>query len=588
MDNNSNNSNISNGPGGPALTVGNIGNNIMSMLTGNSPTGNNPSTISSNTANDNIGSLNNTLSGYTQDGPPLYTPVGGIGTQVGNYIFQGGGVWSPLNPPTNNNERTVNPGSSNDSNRNTSGNANAAINPNAQNTLNNASPAQTYQPTPEGNQYLSRLDNYMNQMNGLYSRVDTNYNNELSQINAQMGMLKAKQTAENEAYAAGIKQSGLASGMAMLTPEITKSNVHQAVQQGIQKLQDLTTQQNGLILAANKANIAQKVDILGKLQDIDTQKYNTARQMKEDFYTNLKNQQEQEKIAANKAILSNYTYLRNLTPEQRKTQLGVLAHQAGLSTSDMMSYFSAYDKEEQKQVTDMRTQLLSKLGISADYETLNASTADFQKFLNSQPLYKSYVLSQQLDNTLKQAQINTENAKTAPGIGGKLTDKQKTVFNSMVAKFNTAPVKQAYDNTSKLKAVVAALEEDPTNSRLQQTFIYQFINGLDNTAVREGEIKLLKSTQGLLDKAQNLAPKIFHGTVLSKNAIKDYMAAAKLITEATESAAKQKANEYTAQARVNGFNDTWMEYLQSPEIGLYQNGSGTGYQIGTDTIVITN
>lgn len=288
--------------------------------------------------------------------------------------------------------------------------------------------------TPEQNRILANFDNYRTQLMGLSSMVDQNYNSELAQINAQMTNLKNDQARENDLYSAGLRQAGLASGMSMYTPEIMKGEIKNSIDQGIAKLGQLTTQQNGLITAARKANIETKINILKDLKDIDTEKYAVAQKMKEDFYTNIKLENDRIKTVVSENLPALYTQLRTLPDNERVAKLTQYAYQLGIPASKMMSYYQEYDKEENKQITEMRQSLMAQApDIQWSYDDLYANPAEFSKKLMGSSLMKSKILGAMLDNQLKQATINKTIAET-----GALGTSAGGTFNSLPANIKNA------------------------------------------------------------------------------------------------------------------------------------------------------
>lgn len=140
--------------------------------------------------------------------------------------------------------------------------------------------------------------------------------------------------------------------------------------------------------------------------------------------------------------------------------------------------------------------------------------------------------------------------------------KEVAIFNSIVDKQNKSPLIAANDRAVVLKDVLAALAKDPTNAALQVSFIYSMIQALDTyqSAVREGEIGLLASTQGVGDKLTNILPKLQGGNPLSESKIKEYIGVATMLTDSIEKAAQKKKDAFTAQAKIAGIGDAFNEY----------------------------
>ncbi len=328
-----------------------------------------PPTGPNNTGNLNPGSLSNTMTGTTVN------PNGNQGAPAG-------GTTAP--PPS-----TVAPAQS--------------ATPAPTNGI--AEKGAQYQTTPEQQTMLDNFDATRFQLSNLASTVDQNYNAQISQINAQMGMLKYQQQRENDLYNAGVAQAGYASGMATMTPEILRGQIAGAVSSGIAKLSALTIQQNGLVIAAQKANITQKMDILKQLQEIDTAKFNVAETMKNDFFTNLEKQQKITEANINDNIASIFETTKNLKPEEQAAKLQQYAQDLGVPLSQLQGALSQYNIDYAKPITDARAQMAAQYGIplTAD-EARNLTPKEWADRLNSNPLFRATYQAKSAEAAMNSAQ----------------------------------------------------------------------------------------------------------------------------------------------------------------------------------------
>lgn len=429
--------------------------------------------------------------------------------------------------------------------------------------------------TPEQQQYLNSFTNYQNQIMGLSSMVDSNYNAELAEINAEMNNLKLAQQQENEAYVSGLRQAGIVSGLSQFTPEIMKGSVKMAVDQGIKKLTDLAVKQRGLIREAQDANLTRKMSILKELKSIDSEKYQTAREMKADFYTNLKNERELERETVAENLPSLYDELRTLPPEARDGRLMQYAQQLGVPLSRLKSYYREYDRAENKAIADYRTKMAEvAFDVPFTYDDIyNSTPQQFMQKLMSSKVVKNQLLSSSMDIALKQAQINKYNAEaSAASATGQLSPKQVPQFNAMVNKYNTSPLVAANDRATILRDITKRTMRDPSNASNQVAFIYSFIQALDtyNSAVREGEIGFVAGTAGLAQKLENLPNKIMRGTILSTTKMNELMSVANSLTTSIANGAKSKTQTFRSQANVTGVGAAFDEFLMGSGNGLYQ------------------
>lgn len=158
---------------------------------------------------------------------------------------------------------------------------------------------------------------------------------------------------------------------------------------------------------------------------------------------------------------------------------------------------------------------------------------------------------------------------------------QVSVFNSVVDKYNKSPLVAANDRAVILKDVTSALEADPNNASLQVSFIYSMIQALDTyqSAVREGEIGLISSTQGLGDRLSNLPSKIQNGTPLSANKVAEYISTARVLTNSIANAATQKRQGFSAQANIAGIGAPFNDFVNA--ISGQPVTGGDPLQIGT-------
>lgn len=167
-------------------------------------------------------------------------------------------------------------------------------------------------------------------------------------------------------------------------------------------------------------------------------------------------------------------------------------------------------------------------------------------------------------NSYQDVDANRKRSIAAAGVANDsgMNPKQVTIFNSLVDKQNKSPLIAANDRATILKDVTAQLSKDPKNAALQVSFIYSMIQALDTyqSAVREGEIGLLSSTQGMGEKLQNLPTKIQQGSPLAESKVKEYIAVANMLTNSISSAANTKRKQFSAQAEVAGIGGAFQEY----------------------------
>jgi hypothetical protein len=135
-----------------------------------------------------------------------------------------------------------------------------------------------------------------------------------------------------------------------------------------------------------------------------------------------------------------------------------------------------------------------------------------------------------------------------------MTDKDRTIFNSLVSKFNTSPSMKAAARTVVTQRAIDDVRKDPGAAAKQFPLIYGLIQVLDTyqSAVREGEIGLVKEVMSKIQGVQTVITSFQQGQIISPEAAKALADAAQSALEAINAQAKNVEQDYAAQAQVNG------------------------------------
>lgn len=191
-------------------------------------------------------------------------------------------------------------------------------------------------------------------------------------------------------------------------------------------------------------------------------------------------------------------------------------------------------------------ELAASVDPKVDEPDLPASAKEYN-FAVSQGYTGSYQDYQNEDANRKRTVVNNI------AQGSNLNTKEAAVFNSLVDKYSKSPLVAANDRAITLKSSINSLRNDPKNSANQVAFIYSLIQALDTyqSAVREGEIGLVSSTQGISDKISNLPAKIQGGSIMSTDTVNRYLKVAEDVTAAIQAGADAKARAFQAQANIN-------------------------------------
>lgn len=140
-----------------------------------------------------------------------------------------------------------------------------------------------------------------------------------------------------------------------------------------------------------------------------------------------------------------------------------------------------------------------------------------------------------------------------PVAGTELTTQQQSVFNKIIDKFNASEAIKAMDRASKLKDIIAEIKKNPSDPAQQLNLIYAYIKSLDtDSAVREGEIDLVRSINSYLGKFQLAFDKITSGKPITEKVALEIAKASETLINSIENTAKRKTAVFDAQAKQNG------------------------------------
>jgi len=147
--------------------------------------------------------------------------------------------------------------------------------------------------------------------------------------------------------------------------------------------------------------------------------------------------------------------------------------------------------------------------------------------------------------------------------GTGLDFRQQAVFNRIVDKYNASPAIKALDRANMLKNILAEAEKNPTSAGAQLNLLYSYIKGLDtDSAVREGELDLVKSVSDYVSKYQMSFNKIQNSQAVSTGTLKEMITGGKNLVSSIEDTAKRKKKVFDAQAKSNGTQvySAWQQF----------------------------
>lgn len=178
---------------------------------------------------------------------------------------------------------------------------------------------------------------------------------------------------------------------------------------------------------------------------------------------------------------------------------------------------------------------------------------------------------------------NRKKSIAAAGVtaGTDLNSKELAVFNRIVEEFNASEAIKALDRASRLNDILTEIEEDPNNASQQLNLIYAYIKGLDtDSAVREGEIDLVRSINSYLGKFQLAFERINSGKPVTGDVAKQIASSARTLIESISQTANRKKAVFDAQAKQNGTNvySAWKSF---------SDAASTSYADLASTMVVT-
>ena len=162
-----------------------------------------------------------------------------------------------------------------------------------------------------------------------------------------------------------------------------------------------------------------------------------------------------------------------------------------------------------------------------------------------------------------------------PVAGTELTTQQQAVFNRIIDKFNASEAIKAMDRASKLRDIIAEVEKNPNSPAQQLNLIYAYIKGLDTeSAVREGEIDLVRSINSYLGKFQLAFEKITSGKPITAKVALEIANGSKTLINSIENTAKRKTAVFDAQAKQNGnaVYGAWKGFRETMEKSQFNIG----------------
>jgi len=367
----------------------------------------------------------------------------------------------------------------------------------------------------------------------------------IASIQSQYARLKEQQRKVNESQLAGTRSSLLMSG-AMQSDVYSDDAIAYRVNQGINEIKDLENQEDELINTAKAAQLAGNNKILeakvAQINKIREEKVAATAKLNEEIVKSTQAKQKlNDQIKTEEAIST--LYEQGVTdPVQISKQLRAAGYPATT-----------------KEVSD-NVALLSGIGGTGIVGEYNFYKADQRARGLPTVGFDEY---QTLDTNRKRSIAAAANVA-----GSDLNTIEAAVFNKIVDKYNASPAIKALDKANMLKNIANEVLADPSNATSQLALIYSYIKGLDtDSAVKEGEIDLVRSIQSYLNTFQTSLERVTSGKPVSTDAATKIANGSLKLIESIENTAKRKEADFKAQAKVNGTKvlGAWDDYRTSAQ-----------------------
>lgn len=392
--------------------------------------------------------------------------------------------------------------------------------------------------SPEEQQRKNLLEQIKNQ-------TDQAFAGQISAIQAQYDSLIKQQKDVNLRQEASTAQTLLMGGTSRYAGVNEAGLMQSQISYGIQQIADLQNKQNMAIAQIKSAQAEKNYEFVSKelqrLDDIKKEKQKIA----SDLNAKL--------LEANKTLRQQIETRNNAIDNDIRTAI-LDAQKGGASPEQLARMNEALKNHDYgAAVAAGGDSLQSASGMVGEY---NFYVRD-AKARGQVPVdFNTY---QNMDANRK-AKVAAAGAQIAAGTD--MTVKQQAVFNTIISNQIKSPSMTAVNRTGQLADTANRIKQNPKNAPDQVALIYGVIQILDSyqSAVREGEINLVRDTQGLLQKADNFYDRVSKGTPIDDSVALAYAKLAEQMIESIKANAQKVNNQFKAQAVVNGIGKQYDEY----------------------------
>lgn len=232
----------------------------------------------------------------------------------------------------------------------------------------------------------------------------------------------------------------------------------------------------------------------------------------------------------------------------------------------MLGLYSPFMSDEQKAIADQRAQALQSAKEDTNYNKqllgalINDANTSGQSSIASKAMLldpKSPTFTQDL-SALQGQIVKKASGTEASG----LTTRQNINLSSITTKYQADKVINAAQSAISAKELANNLLQNPSDAGAQLTTLYTFIKALDpESAVREGELSLVNSTQSYLSRFGTELQKINNNIAISPESAKQLARETIKLADQWDKAAVRRDKFYQSQSDVLGVGEPFKEYL---------------------------
>ena len=439
----------------------------------------------------------------------------------------------------------------------------------------------------------------------LSSQLDASKASMLQGIGEQYNRIIQQTEEANRRYEAVVQTAGIRSGGAKYSPEITSGIYQAAVNEGLQRVADIISKRNEAIASVNSAYDSKKFTLMAEEFDRLNKINNDLDSTLKDIAEEQRKKTQELNVEINKQ--NNEISIYNAIQETGSSDPSALFAKLGgkVGTDDIKKFLentkSGIEEEIKLKLSDeqignlisagwttgnlngvktlLKTKTLDEIKPALTDEEYNSlksalkgigekATGDYAQYLQ---LKQAGEIPETMDywGYYRNKKVKDIQADTIAGTD--LDTKQQEVFNRIVEKYNASEAIKALDRSSNLQQIVANIKRDPANGARQLNLIYAYIKGLDTeSAVREGEIDLVKSLNSYSDKFKLAFQKISEGRPVTADVALEIAVGAEDLIASIKKTADRKVATFNAQAKANGIkiNNAWTGFRNSVEMSV--------------------